>query len=101
MSFLAVGLQRGERPFLVDAHETRISHHVRGEDRGEPARRTGLFVHSLVSASARSNGPKFMPIVPSACLACPASERELCLMTDFTRKRGSQVCAGGAKRALS
>ena len=46
MSFLAVGLQRGERPFLVDAHEARVSHHVRGKDRGEPARGTGLFVHS-------------------------------------------------------
>ncbi len=42
----AVGLQRGERPFLVDTHEARVSHHVRGENRGQPARGLGLCVHA-------------------------------------------------------
>jgi hypothetical protein len=58
--FLAVSLQGGECPFLVDTHETRISDYVRGKDRGEPARRTGFFVHSTIQASARNPvGHKF------------------------------------------
>ena len=43
----AMGLERGERPFLVDAHEARVSRHVRGEDGGEPARGAQLLAHSL------------------------------------------------------
>jgi len=55
----AMGLERGERPFLVGAHQARVSRHVRGEDGGEPARGARLLAHPLFAfrLARRSDGP--------------------------------------------
>ena len=62
----AMALERGERPFLVGAHEARVSRHVRGEDGGEPARGARLLAHSLSPSALprHSEGRQCMGIVP-------------------------------------
>ena len=43
----AVAFERGKRPFLVGAHEARISGHVGGQDGSEPPRGVGGFAHEV------------------------------------------------------
>jgi hypothetical protein len=63
----AMALERGERPFLVGAHEARVSRHVRGKDGGEPARDARLLAHSL-SPSAWSDTLTGLPVYRDCAL---------------------------------
>ena len=53
----AVGFERGKRPFLVGAHEPRISGHVSGKDGGEPPRGAEVLAHTLASAAWPDTAP--------------------------------------------